>query len=311
MRVSSTQFQATMNRSLQLNQEHLTALTEQMASGQRIQVPSDDPIGYVRLSRLNREESMVTQYRSNISSVKNRMFTDENYLSSMIADMQEGRDLMVWASDGGNTSEDMNSMVNSVLSLRDSLFYTANTKDQEGRYIFSGTKSGTPALSYYLNDPNPPFAPLGVGSRYQYTGDPLSQIVIVGNGITQAVNVNVQDLEILLNQMDTTADTLGQPGVDANAPAVRAVMKAGLDGFDDAISLLSVKIAQSGGAQKILTTLDGNHANVSLSNKMALTKIEQLDYGLAATDLNGYTTALQSTYKAYAKIGAMSLFDVI
>jgi flagellar hook-associated protein 3 FlgL len=72
-----------------------------------------------------------------------------------------------------------------------------------------------------------------------------------------------------------------------------------------------VKIAQSGGAQKILTTLDGNHANVSLSNKMALTKIEQLDYGLAATDLNGYTTALQSTYKAYAKIGAMSLFDVL
>lgn len=303
MRVSSTQFQATMNRSLQLNQEHLTTLTEQMASGQRIQVPSDDPIGYVRLSRLNREESMVTQYRSNISSVKNRMFTDENYLSSMVADMQEGRDLMVWASDGGNTSEDMNSMVNSVVSLRDSIFYTANTKDQEGRYIFSGTKSGTAALTFNAAAP--------MGSRYTYTGDSLSQIVIVGNGITQAVNVNVQDLEILLNQMDTSADTLGQPGVDANDPAVRAVMKAGLDGFDDAISLLSVKIAQSGGAQKILTTLDGNHANVSLSNQMALTKIEQLDYGLAATDLNGYTTALQSTYKAYAKIGAMSLFDVI
>jgi flagellar hook-associated protein 3 FlgL len=303
MRVASTQFQATMNRSLQLNQEHLTTLSEQMASGQRIQVPSDDPIGYVRLSRLNREESMVTQYRSNISSVLNRMFTDENYLSSMIADMQEGRDLMVWSSDGGNTSKDMNSMVNSIDSLRNSLFYTANTKDQEGRYIFSGTASGNPALSFDAAAP--------IGSRYTYTGDSLSQIVIVGNGITQAVNVDVKDLEILLNQMDVSADTLGQPGVDANDPAVAAIMKAGLDGFDDAISLISVKIAESGGAQKILTTLDGNHANVSLSNKMALTKIEQLDYGLAATDLNGYTTALQSTYKAYAKIGAMSLFDVL
>lgn len=303
MRVASTQFQATMNRSLQLNQEHLTTLTEQMASGQRIQVPSDDPIGYVRLSRLNREESMVTQYRSNISSVMNRMFTDEFYMSSIVADMQEGRDLLVWSSDGGNTPSDMNSMVNSILSLRDSIFYTANTKDQEGRYIFSGTVSSNPALTF---DPN-----AAMGARYTYTGDALSQIVIVGNGITQAVNSNVQDLEKLLNQMDQSAFTLGQPGVDPNDPAVRADLKANLDGFDDALSLMSVKIANSGGAQKILTTLENNHSNVSLSNKMALTKIEQLDYGLAATDLNGYTTALQSTYKAYAKIGAMSLFDVI
>jgi flagellar hook-associated protein 3 FlgL len=303
MRIASSQFQATMNRSLQINQGQTTKLTEQMASGQRILLPSDDPIGYVRQSRLNREESMVGQYRANISAVLNRMFTDENYLSSMIADMQDGRDLLVWSSDGGNTSADLNAMVNSIVSLRDSLFYSANTKDQEGRYIFSGTASGNPAL---LFDPAAP-----VGSRYTYNGDTVSQLVIVGNGINQAVNVNVADLEILLNQMDLTADTLANPGVDANDPLVAAVMKANLDGFDDAIGLISVKIAQSGGAQKILTTLDNNHENVSLSNKLALTKIEQLDYALAATDLNGYTTALQSTYKAYAKIGTLSLFDAI
>ena len=303
MRIASSQFQATMTRSLQINQGQTTKLTEQMASGQRILLPSDDPIGYVRQSRLNREESMVGQYRANISAVRNRMFTDEKYLSSMVADMQEGRDLLVWSSDGGNTSKDMNSMVNSVIALRDSLFYTANTRDQEGRYIFSGTASGSPALTFTSG--------AAMGSRYTYTGDVLSQTVIVGNGITQAVNVNVKDLEILLNQMDAAAATLNLPSVNPNAPAVAALMKATLDGFDDALSLISVKIANSGSAQKILTTLDSNHENVSLSNKMALTKIEQLDYALAATDLNGYTTALQSTYKAYAKIGTLSLFDVI
>ena len=61
----------------------------------------------------------------------------------------------------------------------------------------------------------------------------------------------------------------------------------------------------------IMKTLDANHANISLSNKMAITDIGQLDVGLAATELSGYSSALQATYKAYAKIGNLSLFDAI
>lgn len=303
MRIATAQYQSVMNRSLQTNQEKLTSITQQMASSQRIQLPSEDPIGAVRMSRLSREESMITQYRDNISQVKNRMFSDENYLSSMVTDMNQGRDLMVWAVDGANTPDDLNAMVVSLGALRDSLFYTANTIDQEGRYLFSGTASNTAAVTF---DPAAP-----AGARYSYTGNTESQIVIVGNGITQAANVNLDGVEALLNQMDAAIGELSATGVDANDPAVRPTLTGALDGFDSAIQLVSLKIAVSGGAQKILGTLENNHANVSLSNKMALTQIGQLDYGLAATDLNGYTTALQSTYKAYSKVGTLSLFDML
>jgi flagellar hook-associated protein 3 FlgL len=57
----------------------------------------------------------------------------------MVNDMNSGRDLMVWALDGSNTPDDLNAMVTSLTSLRDSLMYNANTVDQEGRYVFSGT----------------------------------------------------------------------------------------------------------------------------------------------------------------------------
>ena len=70
-------------------------------------------------------------------------------------------------------------------------------------------------------------------------------------------------------------------------------------------------IAVMGGVQNILSTLDANHGNVSLSNQMALTDIGQLDMGFAATELNGYSTALQATYKAYSRIGSMSLFAAL
>ena len=39
--------------------------------------------------------------------------------------------------------------------------------------------------------------------------------------------------------------------------------------------------------------------------------LRELDYGVAATELNGYNIALQSTYKAYAKVSNLSLFNVL
>ena len=84
-----------------------------------------------------------------------------------------------------------------------------------------------------------------------------------------------------------------------------------LDAFDAGLLLVSEKIAVLGGTQNILDTLAANHGNVSLSNQMAITDIAQLDMGVAATELNGYTTALQATYKAYGRIGNLSLFSAL
>jgi flagellar hook-associated protein 3 FlgL len=303
MRIASSQYQALMNQSLQKNQERITYVSQQMANGNRIQLPSDDPVDSVRLSRLKREESAIGQYRDNIAAVQQRMSKDEGYLQNMVNDMNSGRDLLVWASDGSNTADDMKSMVTSLTSLRDSLLYTANTIDQEGRHIFSGTVTGSAPIAYDATQ-----AP---GARYSYAGNENQQTVVVGNGITQTANQNVSGLENLLNQLDKTIDTLSTTKTDANDPATRQVLKANLDGFDSAMDLLSGKIAVLGGQQNILKTIDANHGNVSLSNQMAINDIGQLDVGAAAIELNGYSTALQASYKAYSKIGTLSLFAAL
>ncbi len=303
MRIATSQYQSTMNQSLQTNQERITHLTQQMASNKRILVPSDDPVDSVRLARLAREEATVQQYRDNIGSIKIRLTKTEGYLSNMSKEMINGRDLLVWASDGGNAAEDLKAMVSPLESLRESLFYNANTIDQEGRYVFSGTLTTTAPIKY---DPA-----AALGSRYTYAGNTNAQNVVVGNGITQAGNQDLKGLEKLLNQLDQSIDMLKTPGITANNPALRTVLANNLGGFDAALDLVGGKIATLGGAQNIMATLDANHMNVSLSNRMAMTDIGALDVGEAATSLNGYSTALQATYKAYSRIGTLSLFSVL
>lgn len=303
MRIATAQYQSNINQSLQLNQDRISTLTQQMASGKRVLLPSADPVDSVRMSRLEREEAALTQYRDNIAAVKGRLTKTEGYLRNMVNDIVAGRDQLVWALDGGNTPDDLKAMVAPLTSLRDSLFYSGNTVDQEGRYVFAGTVTDTAPMAY---DPGAP-----AGSRYSYAGNLNEQRVIVGNGLTQVSNDNVQGLEQLLNQLDATIEALSGPSPDPNDPALRAILTANLDGSDDALDLVSGKIAVMGGKQNILNTLDANHANVSLSNKMALTDIGQLDVGVAATELNGYSTALQATYKAYSRIGNLTLFSAL
>jgi flagellar hook-associated protein 3 FlgL len=303
MRIASTQYQSMINISLQKNQERITNLTEQMSSGNRILVPSDDPVDSVRLSRLKREEAAIGQYRDNVAAVTQRMSKNEAYLSNMVDDLSAGRDLLVWASNGGNTPQDLNAMVTSLTSLRDSVMYTSNTLDQEGRYVFSGTKTDVAPITYDASQP--------LGARYKFTGNTNAQNVLVGNGITQVANQNVSGVEAFLNKLDSTIAALANPAVDISNPAVAATVKSGLDGIDATMNLLSGKVATLGGQQNILKTIDANHANISLSNQSAILDIGQADIGAAAMDLNGYTTALQASYKAYSKIGNLSLFAVL
>lgn len=303
MRVSSTQYQSTMNTALQNASSKLEDVMQQIASGKKVLHPSDDPITSVRLSRLTREDAALTQFRDNIGALKSRLQQNESLLSGMNGDMQQARDLMVWAADGGNNSQDVAAMASSLQSLRDSLFYAANSQDQEGRYLFSGTLTGTATIT------NNALAPLG--SRYNFTGNLGQQKVVVGNGVTQVANVSLQEMSTLLNQLDSTIATLQTPGISVSTPAIHTQVAATLDMLDTTMSSVSTKVANLGGEQNTLDTLDSNHANVSLSNKQAFLSLGQLDYGDAAVKLNGYTTAVQATQKAYAKVSGLSLFNVL
>ena len=304
MRIASAQYQTTMNQSLQNNQERLNYVLRQLDTQKRILLPSDDPVDSVRLSRLAREESTLGQYRSNIGALQLRLTKSEGYLSNMVTEMISGRDLMVWALDGSNAPDDLKAMIAPLQSLRDSLFYAANTIDEEGNYLFAGTATKTAPLT-----DNPDAVP--PAQRYTFVGNTNAQQVVVGNGLTQPANENLAGLEKLLNQLDASLKALSTPGATPNDPAVRAALTANLDGFDTTQALLSSKVANLGGRQNIIKTMDDNHANISLSNKMAINDIGALDVGLAATELSGYSTALQATYKAYAKIGSLSLFNAI
>ncbi len=292
MRIASTQFQATMNSALQTASIGLSQVMQQMASGQRVQRPSDDTIASMRLSRLSREEASMTQYQSNIDALKSRLTNNETLLDSVKQDMMQARDLLVWAADGSNTTSDMQAMAGSLDSLRDSLLHTANSQDSEGRSVFSGTATDQPTID----------------ASFNYLGNTSTQQVAVGPGVTVPANVSLPEMAAFVKQLDTLS-TLLKSGVTASA--AHATVATSLDMLDTTMNSVTGKIGSLGGLQTVLSTLQDNQAAVSLSNKQAAITLGQLDYGEAATRLNSYTLAVQATQKAYGRVSGLSLFDAL
>lgn len=300
MRIATTQYHATMNTALQTANTGLTKVMQQMASGQRVMKPSDDTIATVRLARLTREEAAMKQYRDNVGALQTRLQTNEVTLDSMEKDLQMARDLMVWAADGANTADDLKAMSGSLESLRDSLFFGVNTKNAEGKFLFSGTASSVDTVVDTGAAPPNRYAD-GVGINNG------TQDVSVGDGVTVAANIALQPfgMAAFLNKLDNTAN-LFKTGTYSGTTA-----SAMLKEIDVMMGDISGQIGALGGRQNVIQTLDDNHASVSLANQQASINLGQLDYAEAAVRLNSYTLAVQATQKAYAKVSNLSLFNTL
>ncbi|MDH0049123.1 flagellar hook-associated protein FlgL [Comamonas terrigena] len=304
MRVSSNQYHITVNASLQNSNTQLEKLMGQMSSGNRLTRPSDDPIAHVRISRLQREEASIAQYKDNIGALSNRMTQSETVLSSINSDLLSTRDLLVWALDGGNTGEDLSAMATNLESLRDALYASALTKDQEGSYLFSGTLSKTATVGFN--------AAAAAGARYTVGGNSEQQQVVVGNGLTQPANVTLGDeMAAMLNTLDQAIEAIKGGGTTANNPATRASLQAALTGVDTGMDQVSTKISKLGGAQNIVSTLETNWGNLSTANQTAVLDYSQLNYATAAVQLNTLMSAIKATQSAYGKVSQLSLFDAL
>lgn len=294
MRIASNQFHAMMNTALHAANGGLTQVMQQMSSGKRILVPSDDTIASVRLARLAREESALGQYRDNIGALQSRLRNSEAILTGMQQDMVAVRDLLVWAADASSTPRDLQAMSSSLATLRDSLFHIANSKNAEGNYIFSGTATTDATVVDTAAAPPARYAAPGVNNELQQ--------VAVGTDMTVAGNVTLDNIYAYLNQLDAVVADLAAGTAAGSAP---------LNDVDAALDSVAGKLAELGRRQQFVQTQDASHAAVSLSNRQAVLDLGALDYAEASVRLNSYTLAVQATQKAYAKVSSLSLFDVL
>jgi len=115
----------------------ISELSEEVATGEKIQSPSDDPIGTAKLLALNKRYADCETYINNIDEASAFVNESITAMESMETEVTDALSMLTEISslseDSSLTSyaEELDSVINSLLSL-------ANT-ESNGKYLFGGT----------------------------------------------------------------------------------------------------------------------------------------------------------------------------
>ncbi|MGN6237855.1 flagellar hook-associated protein FlgL [Dyella sp.] len=191
MRLSTSWMYQQSLASMMNQQSSLAATQNQVSTGKRINVASDDPAGAGRVISLNHILAANTQYTANIDAASTRLDTAQSTLNSVNDLYNSARDLTLQALNGSLADSDRQAIATQLTQMRDQLLQMANTTDATGQALFAGTSSNTVpfvknadgSVSYAGND-GQPRAAIGAGLSVP-TGESGSAIfmdVAAGNG---------------------------------------------------------------------------------------------------------------------------------
>jgi flagellar hook-associated protein 3 FlgL len=123
-------------RLARLGAERLKA-DEVVASGKRINRPSDDPLGALRVDRLSSQERQNVQYGRNADHADSVLRSADGALLQAVDLLNRAREIAIQGINSSLTQQDADLLADELLSIREQLRSLANTRN-DGRFVFGG-----------------------------------------------------------------------------------------------------------------------------------------------------------------------------
>ncbi len=145
MRITNNMLINNMLANLNTNLTRMNKYQNQLATGKKITLPSDDPIVASRALKLRTDVAEIDQYLRNVDDATSWMEITESTLAQIGDVMQRLREITVQGSTGTTTPDDLDKIKKEAEQLKIQMTHLANTT-YAGRYIFSGYKTDKPLM---------------------------------------------------------------------------------------------------------------------------------------------------------------------
>ncbi|MGE1081052.1 flagellar hook-associated protein 3 [Pseudomonas shirazensis] len=176
MRISTSQYYSTSASNYQRNYANTVKTQQEATDNLRIRSAADDPVGAARLLQLEQQQDMLKQYSGNITNVRNALGSAEATLTSIGNILQRVNELAISSGNGAFTDADRKANADELASLEDQLYTLMNSKDENGKFLFSGSKGDTQPYSRNAD------------GTYSYKGDQGNLNLQIGDALSVAAN---------------------------------------------------------------------------------------------------------------------------
>lgn len=304
MRISSLYNSNAMISQMGINGTRVSKLMEQLSTLKRVNVPSDDPVAASRMVQLNREQSAIKQYQSNISGLSGSLAIQESQVTALNNQLDALNSKLLSANNSTHSQQDMSGYGAEISSMIDSMVEIMNAKNESGGYLFSGTKTDTRPVT------------LDANGNYVFNGNDKTRETDVANGVSISETTQIagsfsgsgNDLETL-NKLKALSEKMQDPEAnftdyqDEISDVIALVQKS-----SDGVASLYTDL---GGRQNRLELLKNAHEDVSMANDQVVRDLSDTDWATASSNLQMYTQSMQITNKAYSMVSQLNLFSLL
>ena len=299
-RVTQESLNRTALSNINLNYKKMQEIQEKLSSGKQINRPSDDPSGARKVLGLKAEEFQVQQFLDNTETAKEQI----NYTSNTLESIQELflkiKNLAIQAGNDTLGQSDRNIIANELDELLESVLQNANT-DNNGRYIFSGTKTLTSAFTA-TRDSNGNISSVSYNGnneeiKYQIGPDTFIQVNLPGGKLFQ----DNKAFSTLVSLRDSLKASTFDPTAFSNLRNT----------LDTATNALSTEITRFGAKANRLEMTTNSLGNSQTALKELISYTEDADIASLIMDLKHQENVLQSSLKTGAMVIQPTLLDFL
>jgi flagellar hook-associated protein 3 FlgL len=287
-----------MQREVGNRQSDLYTMQERLATGRRVDRPSDDPNAYAGISRLSRDLSRGDQFSTNIEAARLDLLVTDNAIQQTVGIFQRAQELAISASNGTASDADRLSIGAEVNLLLDGAIDAANMS-LDGRYFFSGNRSSTRPFTGVDTDAD------GVIDAVTYNGDNGAHRVEISEGTYMASNVPGGDPGGNGGIFQTDTLDLFQDLID-----LRDTLNSGTNpALDDSLQRLEkghehlvTRLSSVGARLERLSIAESLNGSNETNNRNALDQAESIDIAEAVVDLSRKQAAYEAALRATAAL---------
>jgi flagellar hook-associated protein 3 FlgL len=287
---------------LQTNMRKLADIREELASGQRVNRPSDDPVAWTRILDLQNTLKFNDRYMSNVDDALSEVQITDSVLQQTVDLVQRSVELATQGANASINTQGRLAIAQEVDLMIDQVVQLGNT-NVGGNYIFSGKWTDIP-----------PFA--RTGDTVAYTGMPTTQNVQRKVEISRGIQISINlDGDSVMGSVTTAAGP--PPTVTGGSGLLRTLVQLKLDLQADNPTAIRQRLdelhtslanVQSGSSQigAITNRLSATQSRLE-QNKATLTQnfaaLQEVDLPKAITDLKYQ----QSIYDASMGVTARTI----
>ncbi len=269
---------------LRASTQRIATAQRQIASGRRIDKPSDDPLATHNALRLRSELAGLAQDRRTISDTKGWVDTTDSALATMTDVVHRARELALQGANGAIGQIERNKLADEVDQLIETAKNAINAS-YGGRYVFAGQDTDD--------------APYTPGGADAYDGDAGAVARQIGPGV--AVQINITGDAILGNGGADTKllSTLRTLAADLRSGNLAGVRGPALNNLQSNLEDVTSARGTVGALATRLQAAEARLAQVEESTVSLLSEAEDTDVAKAMIDL----TTQQSVYQAALQSG--------